>query len=717
MNYLNKHIIYHSITYTKKVLVLTIIMFVGISNAYSQTKKEWLAWADAAFKTGDYNTAVYFYMQIVNPKKGENTDLPRPYETHPYSPPKKGNKYSQGTKMGKIEDEIANSSFRDQYVIHQIAECYRLSRNYIKAEEWFKKSVDAKSPEYLFDKFWYADAMMKNEKYKEAKDLFEEVMVAADRKDTVIFKQSKVKIAGCFMALDTKKQARKDMRVEEMDSIFNKGTASFAANYYGDQNIVQFSTARDGNTASNDISKIKTEPKFICDIYTAKKAEGKWGNLEKISGPVNSPDHDASGFLSTDQSNFYFTRWSVTNKNECYIYRTRLINDKWLAAEKLNEKINVEGYKTMHPFLNISGDVLYFSSNRPGGYGKMDIWCIQIDEEGLPVGDALNMGPLINTSQDETTPFLHNYTFTLYFSSDGHPGFGGLDVFKTTFNRDDNNWSRPLNMGKPVNSSKDDAYFIFDRSQQGGFMSSDRNFCENCEGGSCMKIFQVTKEPNMFEITGTVYNAETDEVISSALITFKDIHGENEPFYLTTDADGKYYKELTEGMDLFIKAQKKKFFGDATNISTVGLTESETFIKDFFLSPIPEGEIVIPGIEYDYDKATLRPESMKILDQLAEFFELNSDISVEIRSHTDERGSDSYNLKLSEARAQSVVDYLISKGIAKERLVAKGCGETELLIKLAKTEEEHQRNRRTAFRPLKEGALQDGWKGRLPGQK
>jgi outer membrane protein OmpA-like peptidoglycan-associated protein len=138
----------------------------------------------------------------------------------------------------------------------------------------------------------------------------------------------------------------------------------------------------------------------------------------------------------------------------------------------------------------------------------------------------------------------------------------------------------------------------------------------------------------------------------------------------------------------------------------MGLTESQHFVKDFFLSPIPQGDIVIPGIEYDYDKATLRPASMKILDDVVDFLNLNNNLSVEISSHTDSRGADAYNLRLSQERAKSVVDYLIQKGIKSDRLIAQGYGETKLLIPNAQTEEEHQKNRRTAFRPIKEGVIQ-----------
>ena len=491
-----------------------------------------------------------------------------------------------------------------------------------------------------------------------------------------------------------------------LDSIFNTGSSSFAVNYYGDANTIQFTTAREGNTVTDPK---KQNAKFICDIYTLSKTDKGWTNLKKVEGPVDTDTHEGAGFLTLDRSNYFFTRWSTTNKNECAIYLSKMMNDKWLAAEKMNDNVNLEGYKSMDPSLSPDGSILYFSSNRPGGFGKMDLWYVNLSEDGKPTGSPINMGPLFNTPGDEVTPFFHYYTSTLYFSSDGHPGYGGLDIFKSTFNSD-SLWTAPKNLGQPFNSSKDDAYFVLERSQQHGFVTSDRKECKECSGGACYKIYSIDKEPNVYDLRGTAYNSETNQVMPNALLTFKDIRGDKEPFFLITDSAGTYFTPLDEGLELYIKAQKNKFFGDAGNISTLGLTESQHFVKDFFLSPIPAGDIVIPGIEYDYDKATLRPASQKVLDDLVTFLNLNNNLSVEISSHTDARGSDAYNLKLSQERAKSVVDYLVSKGIASERLIAQGYGESKLLIKDAKTEEEHQKNRRTAFRPIKEGVIQDKWK-------
>ncbi|MBL0330928.1 MAG: OmpA family protein [Bacteroidetes bacterium] len=680
---------------TKNIIAL-LFLFVTVST-FAQSKREWLEYADAAYKNGDYKTAVTFYLKVVD--KGTAVDYTRPYEAKPYTPPKKIKKDS--ASVPKDTTVITTSDPTEQYAIHQIADSYRLNHDYANAEIWFKKSVDNKPTDYPYERFWYGDALMKNQRYPGAAYQFEQVMTEAEGKDSAMFKQSKLKIAGCYLATDTANNKTGVIVTKIKDSLFNSGTASFAVNYYGDANTVQFTTARDGNTV---LDPKKQDPKYVCDIYTLKKTNSGWTELAKVSGPANTEMHEGAGFLTLDRSNYFFTRWSTTNKNECAIYLSKNMNDRWLGAEKLNDNVNLAGYKTMHPSLSPDGSILYFSSNRPGGFGKMDLWYVNLDDDSRPVGSPINMGPLFNTSEDEVTPFFHYYTSTLYFSSNGHPGFGGLDIFKSSYNSD-SLWSAPKNMGAPFNSSKEDSYFVLERSQRAGFLTSDREECKDCTGGACLKIYSIEKDPLVFDLKGTVYNAETNQVIANSMITLKDIRGDKEPFFLFTDADGNYFTALDEGMELYLKAQKNKFFGDAGNVTTLGLTESAHLVKDFFLSPIPSGDIVIPGIEYDLDKATLRPASKKILDDLADFLNLNNNLTVEINSHTDERGGDAYNMRLSQERAKSCVDYLISKGIAKERLLPQGYGETKLLIPKATTEEEHQKNRRTAFRPIKEGDI------------
>lgn len=586
-----------------KRIAALLILFAFSTAAFAQTKREWLKYADAAFKNGDYTNAVNFYIKVID--KSTPFDITHPYAVKPYVPKKKQDTASAGFKIFNITIAIAQpqnktkdsllvekdsvktvevASTNDQYVVHQIAESYRLNHDYQNAETWYQLSVKNSSKEYPFESYYYGDALMKNKKYPAANLQFETTLsTAIEKKDSTMIKQAKLKITGCYLAIDPN-SVQKGVTVTERDSVFNSGTSSFAVNYYGDENTIHFSSARD--TVADPK---KQKAKYTSDIYTLSKIENVWTNLKIVAGPINTGQNEGSGFLTADGTRFFFTRWSPTNRNECAIYFSRFFNGEWLIAQKMNDKVNLDGYKSTDPSVSPDGSLIYYSSNRPGGFGKMDIWYEAIDEDGRTYGEPINMGPLFNTAEDETSPFYHVGTSTMYFSSDGHPGFGGLDVLKSSFNVSDSVWSLPKNLGQPVNSSNDDTYFALDASQQNGFVTTDRKECKSCTSGSCYKIYSVAKEQNVYDVRGTVYNSETNEVIPNATITFKDIRSDWEPFAITTDAAGTYFYNLKEGVELYMKAQMTNFAGDAGTVITLGLTESKHFEKDFFLAPNSSG--------------------------------------------------------------------------------------------------------------------------------
>jgi outer membrane protein OmpA-like peptidoglycan-associated protein len=555
---------------------------------------------------------------------------------------------------------------------------------------------------YPNDRFWYGDALVKNGHCGAAIPEFESILKIGERKNPGLFQFAKSKIKGCKM-MDDSTNYKKDITVTVLDSIFNSGITGFSAGYFGDEHTIQYTRAR--NDVFTEDAK-KTNSQVDCDIYTITKTDTGWDRLIKMENTINTEEHEASGCMAPNKTDYYFTRWSVAT-NECAIYVSKLRNQQWLMAEKLSENVNLQGFKSMQPCISKDGNTLYFSSNRPGGFGKMDLWYVKIDDKGKAEGNPVNMGAVFNTPEDEVTPFIHISTSTLYYSSSGLPGFGGLDVYKSSYNPDSSLWSIPKNLGSPINSNKDDAYFVLERDQLSGFLSSDRQDCKSCEGGACYKIYSVEKKPNVFQVQGSVYDVETNRAMAGVLLTFKDIHGDNEPFTLVTDSLGSFTIPVNEGLELYVKAQRNGYFGDANILSTKELTESKDFEKNFFLSAIPKGDIIIPGIEYDSEKASLTPESEKVLDNLADFLNLNNNLKVEISSHTDERGNDEYNLKLSQDRAKVCVDYLVEKGIAAERLIAIGYGETQPIVNNAQTEEEHQKNRRTALRTLSEAEIKN----------
>ena len=231
----------------KRIVALVFLFSISIT-VFAQSKREWLEYGDAAFKNGDYFTAANFYLKVVD--RATPPDITRPYEIRPYYPPAKVKKDSLASK--DTLKKANKLSERDQYVIHQIAESYRLNRDYKNAEIWFKKSLDNDSPLYPYESYWYGDALMKNKKYAAANLQFENAMNASEKKDSAIFRLSKFKIAGCYMAFDTN-FTHKDIFTTELDSLFNTGLSSFAVNYYGDPNTIQFTAARNTNTVADSM--------------------------------------------------------------------------------------------------------------------------------------------------------------------------------------------------------------------------------------------------------------------------------------------------------------------------------------------------------------------------------------------------------------------------------------------------------------------------------
>ena len=708
----------------KKVLFTIVIIFSAVFFANAQSKIEWYQYAEQAFEEEDYLNAAGMYVKILDAPDRASRSVPFPYAMRNYI--KKPGKDSAVTKTEEKKDSTKQSAetkspgnllfeIKEAVVHHKIAQSCRLGYDYQNAEKWYRVSVNNNSPDYPDERYWYAVSLMRDQKYSEAIQQLDSFKLGIKKTDPMFKKAEKI-VANCKFGLNKNNQ-KKDI-VEELDTVINRGFSTFAPNYYLESSLV-FSSA----SFPVQQKLLQKAENNSMEIYTAKKAGKNWGDAVPMPDPINTDQDDVAGVFSEDGTKFYFTRSNPEHlptgqagKKEYAIYLTKFFNEKWLSPFKLNENVNKEGFRSMQPAISKDGSMLYFSSDMPGGLGKMDIWSCHLDEKGN-AGGAVNLGKRINTPEDEVTPFFHGSSSTLFFSSNGFTGFGGLDVFKSAINLTDSTWEVSKNLGAPINSGGEESYFVLDKDQKSGYVSSDRKSCKACSDANCYKIYFVTKEQYRFRIHGTVYNSETNQFLPNALLTFKDVHGDTPNFFVITDSSGNYSRDLPPEMELFVKAQKNRFFADANSVSTLGLTESGDFEKDFFLAPIPLGEIVIPGIEYDYDKATLRPASIKVIDDLYEFLMLNDNISVQINSHCDERGTDEYNMSLSEARAKSVVEYLASKGIPKDRLLSRGYGKSEPLfpheeIEKMKTEAEkeaaHQRNRRTAFKPVFEQNLLPG---------
>ena len=693
----------------RKIFVFCFLSFLSLT-VFSQGNSELFRLANESFNAQNYVAASHFYKQIiVNIDSGGMVDASYPYEISPYNePPKKKKKEKQTDTTSQVKDSLSKSTRitpekkqsdsaaididpQKLLAMERLALSYKLLRSYENAEIWYKKLHELKPDDYAID---YAKALMTNGKYKEAIEVVNNLMIGQEI-GTDAFKKSRDFIKNCSFAINATQNKSKIVVINSLDTAINARGGSFAASY-ADEDAIIFSSSRTANLKSTEGEAVTNS-----NIYKVSLNDKAQPNdaIQNISRSVNLESNEGSAVLSPDRNKLYFTRWNYDLQNpECAIYVSRYLNGQWLTARKLKDNINMPGYRTMHPALSPDGKTLYFSSDRPDGIGKLDIWYCILDEMDNTT-EVKNAGKVVNTAENEVTPYMHPNNF-LYFSSDGFPGLGGLDIYKVQAEKGLTPPAR--NLGSPINSSRDDAYYVSDEVAQTGFISSDRVACTDCGEGNCYQIYYFEDKPIMITISGKVYNEETNDPIANSLITFIDVKENYDPIYVFTDDKGEYKTKLNKDVDYFATAQKKGFFKKAVTLTTMGINQSTDLIQDFnfSLEVIPTGEINIPGIEYDLNSANLRPSSKVRLDSLFDFLSLNDNLVVEINSHTDVRGNDLYNMKLSEARAKSVVDYLIEKGMEKERLVSKGYGETTPLIVDAKTEEEHQKNRRTTFQML-----------------
>lgn len=679
---------------------------------WSQSRKVWLDHADKFYEKEDFHNALLNYQKALSDTSGLKM-MVLPYDI---------DRTTLKLKNKDHELDSARTVPLKDYLNHQIASCYMKTYDYKKAAEHFGQTSQFES--YPDDLYFYGEAQMNVNDYEGAIASFDNY-IKSDTYNDSLLRSAQLSITGCYYALD-KNNVKTKVIVKMADtSVFNKGTASFAPMYFGDEKKVMFTSAREGGVI---LDPEQQNSAFLCDLYwTESDGNGGWNKATNFGRPLNSAQHDASGTFSK-RSIIYYTRWSDQDRKNQNIYLARMVDFKFYEAFKLPESVNVPGYKSINPFVTIDGAWLYFASNRPGGEGGMDIWRIKLDEQGNAEGDAENLGRPINSELDETSPFFHETSSTLFFSSNGHNSIGGLDIFKSNYNKDNKSFGKVTNMGIPINSSKDDSYMIWDNLMNKGFFASDR---EDCESGHCYDIYEVTNEPIQIVLNGYAFDIETDEILPNTELTFKDVEFVFEPFVIKTDEKGYYRKELEQQQTIYIKATREHYFADAASVDTKPITETTTLTQDFYLRPIPDDEIEIDGIEYDFDSDKLRPQSEKVLDELYGFLQFNDNLVVEINSHTDNRGSDSYNRDLAQRRAKSCVDYLIKKGVDKSRLVAKGYGEdqpnflkdenkkpvldkngkriylTKAFIDAEpseeKREEYHQRNRRTSFKVVGEG--------------
>ncbi len=596
-------------------------------------------------------------------------------------------------------------------IIYRTALCYRNLDESKSAELWFKKTIMVKYPEPLAV-LYYADALKMNNKFDDAIIQYKKYQKIAPDDP-----RGKIGVESCKLSAKWKAKPTR-YKVENM-AFFNSKYGDFCPVYAKkDFKILYFSSDRPGSKGSN-VHKV-TGHGFTDLWQTTKDRKGKWSEPAPVGGEtVNTPDDEGASSLNLKGNTLYFTRCSVDKKKVmgCKLFMAPKRGVNWGDAIRIEVKGAGDSISVAHPAISPNELTLYFTSNMQGGYGGKDIWMMKRDKKTKPFGDPINLGPEINTPGNEVFPYVRK-DGVLFFSSDYHMGMGGLDIFRADKDKKTGKYT-VTNLKYPLNSSADDFGIIYEGSKERGFLTSSRK-----GGKGSDDIYEFYLPPLKFTVSGVIYDEKTEEPLKGVKITLKGSNGETKE--AISEIDGSYKFELGANTDYQIQTKVNKYLNGKGSTSTKGIEVDKDFKVDIYMAPI-EKPIELPNILYDLAKWDLRPESMVSLDKLVETLNENPNITIELRSHTDFRGSDDANKELSQKRAQSVVDYLISKGIAADRLVAKGYGESmpkkvdkkqaaryrflpegqlldEKFIKSLSTVEEqeaaHQINRRTEFKVL-----------------
>ena len=469
-----------------------------------------------------------------------------------------------------------------------------------------------------------------------------------------------------------------------MGSSINSENQEYSPAFAIDEKTI-YITKRMGNLSDNRPNE---------DLYFAELNDESWDKVKDIGPPINTIENEGAFSISSDGNYIFFTSCSRNGgKGQCDIWLTSKKNNRWDEPKNLQSPINTK-YWESQPSISSDGRMLYFSSDRPGGYGGTDIWVSEFSNSGWSA--PKNLGPTVNTSKDEQFPFIHSDNRTLYFSSNGHPGLGKSDLYLT---RKDVklNWEIPINMGFPINSRGQDWNLVVARDGKTAYFSSDqlKGF-----GGLDIYTFQLPEKLQAEKVSylrGYVRDAITKQPLS-ANVELSPINGEPTTLTYAKPGTGMFLVPLKTNMKFALTIDKDGylFYTEFYNMPAIQRDRPIELIID--LEKIELGNsVVLKNIFFDTDKSDIKDESKQELEKLIDFLSENNSIRIEISGHTDNVGDSKHNMVLSENRAKSVCDFLTNNGIEKSRLTYKGFGDTQP-IKQNNTDENRAKNRRTEFK-------------------
>lgn len=544
------------------------------------------------------------------------------------------------------------------YIAYRMADCNRLINNTPRAASAYINALRYNYPDTIVN-FRLGQVFQKSGKYTDAIKYYTDYLKTAPNSLLALNG-----ITGSTLAPQWRQEPTR-YTVKRMEK-FNSLRSEFSPMLYGTKyDQLYFTSSRIPKGAGKE--KVETTSAITGlrnnDFFLVKQDEkGTWLTPIELEDEVNTQFDEGTPSFSSDGNTMYYTYCSQAPEGPrtSEIYVSTRSSARWGKGTRttiVKDSVTTLG----HPSISPDGKYLYFVSDMIGGYGGKDLFRARVI--GNDFGPMENLGPNINTPGDELFPYVRD-SVTLYFSSEGHPGMGGLDLFKATL--DSTGKWQVENMKVPVNSMADDFGITFAGKSEKGFFSSNRN---DARGYDHIYSFELPTITVLIE--GIV--SDTDETpVENAVVRIVGKDGLNEK--VLAKKDGSYRVELERNIQYVMMASARGYLNQNFELKTDPEEKSETYVVDFFLSPISK-PVVIENIFYDFDKATLRPESEKALDEIIKMLNDNPNATIELGAHTDRKGTEQYNERLAQRRAQSVVDYLIAGGIAKDRLEAKGYGE------------------------------------------
>ena len=602
----------------------------------------------------------------------------------------------------KIYERIAQKGFVNQEMLQSLGNAYYYNAEYKKALPWyeqlFQEGKYKVKPEYYYR---YAQTLKSVGDYTQADKMMAKFVELTNANDTraALFEENKD-----YQTVIKNNSGRFQLN----NASINTENSEYGTALYGDK--IVFAGATDARKAKRGVSQWTGESFY--DLYEAEHFDQKLGSRKPFSSSINTQFNESTPVFTKDGNTMYFTRNNYVNRklgsdieNTILLKILRATKDKngnW--GDIVEVPFNSDQYNVAHPALSPDEKYLYFASDMPGSFGNSDIFRVEILGDNQ-YGTPENLGNIINTAGRESFPYISKDN-VLYYSSDGIPGLGGLDIFAVKFNADGST-SKPVNIGMPGNSADDDFCFVFNSDSKIGFLTSNR---PGGKGKDDIYSFREDK-PLLFScqknIKGIVKDAKTKAIIANAKVILSDkVMKEVSTDKSKTDGTFTFEKVNCNDSHYYLRGEKEKYETAEVNV-TVGKDE---VVYEILLNPrqvaIEKGMDLakvfeIKEIKFDYNKANIRPDAEVELTKIVEVMREYPKMKIDIRSHTDSRGADSYNLKLSDRRAKATLEWIVKQGIDRKRLKAKGYGETRLVNGCSNgvpcTEEEHQENRRSEF--------------------